>query len=256
MVEIPSNVILLAGIRGVLRRLLHRLERPHAAHARRRPRLGDRRARVRRARPGGADADRSGDRAGATRSDARSASAARRRATTPSSRGSSSSAASTACRSTRTPCCQPARRARGRIPHRARGAGVCACDPVTALHWPMTPPLHGPRLRRAASSTSGSSPRPTAWAKWKSTRCRTSRYAARRGVRRPAGTFGFRQIDAAQHPRRPGCADQRAGPLPRHGADASRRSGADRVPPRARGLRLPVLQPDSQSDGAARTSRW
>jgi pyruvate,water dikinase len=37
------------GVRGDLRRLLHRFKRPHTAHARRRPRLGDRRPRLRRA---------------------------------------------------------------------------------------------------------------------------------------------------------------------------------------------------------------
>ena len=47
-----------------LRRLLDRVERSHAAHARRRPRLRDRRPHLRRAKRRGEDADRAGDRRG------------------------------------------------------------------------------------------------------------------------------------------------------------------------------------------------
>ena len=52
MCEIPSNVILAERVRRDLRRLLDRLQRPDPAHPGRRPRLGDRRPRLRRAQPG------------------------------------------------------------------------------------------------------------------------------------------------------------------------------------------------------------
>ena len=64
------------------------------------------------------------------------------------------------------------------------------------------------------------------------------------------GPVGLRQVDAAQHPRRPRRADERPGALPRHRPDARRRGGAHRLPAPARRLRVPVLQPDSQPDGA------
>ena len=70
-----------AGVRRIFRRLLDRLERPDAAHARRRSRLRDRRARLRRAQRGRADAHRAGDRSTRGGSAERSACAARRRAT-------------------------------------------------------------------------------------------------------------------------------------------------------------------------------
>ncbi len=50
MCEIPSNVHPGAGVRRDLRRVLDRLQRPHPAHARRRPRLRAGRAALRRAR--------------------------------------------------------------------------------------------------------------------------------------------------------------------------------------------------------------
>ena len=52
MCEIPNNVLLIDQFAEAVRRLLDRLERPHPAHPRRRPRLGDRRLRLRRARRG------------------------------------------------------------------------------------------------------------------------------------------------------------------------------------------------------------
>ena len=73
--------------------------------------------------------------------------------------------------------------------------------------------------------------------------------AERRRVRGPARPLGFRQVDAPQHHRRPGRADARPGLLPRPRADAGGRSGADRVSPPARRVRLPVLQPHPQPHG-------
>ena len=95
MAEIPSNILLAERFAEHLRRLLDRLERPDAAHARRRPRLDDGGAALRRAQRGGEVVVRAPHRGGARARAARSASAARRRATTPTSRRSSSSAAST-----------------------------------------------------------------------------------------------------------------------------------------------------------------
>ena len=53
MCEIPANVILIDEFAEALRRLLDRLERPHPAHARCRPRQRNGGVRLRRARPGG-----------------------------------------------------------------------------------------------------------------------------------------------------------------------------------------------------------
>ena len=50
MCEIPNNVIQVDAFAERVRRLLDRLQRPHPAHARRRPRFGNRRVRFRRAR--------------------------------------------------------------------------------------------------------------------------------------------------------------------------------------------------------------
>ena len=51
MCEIPSNVILAGAVRRALRRLFHRLERPHAARARRGPRQCHAQVALRRAQP-------------------------------------------------------------------------------------------------------------------------------------------------------------------------------------------------------------
>ena len=85
------------GVRRALRRLLDRQQRPDAAHARRRSRLGGAGRAVRRAGRGGEVDDRERHRARRTRPAPRSASAARRRAIIPSSPSSSSSAASIRC---------------------------------------------------------------------------------------------------------------------------------------------------------------
>jgi pyruvate,water dikinase len=63
MCEIPNNVVRIDAFCAALRRHLHRLQRPHAADARGRPRLGAGGLRVRRARPRRAgDAAPGGDR--------------------------------------------------------------------------------------------------------------------------------------------------------------------------------------------------
>ena len=81
-------------------------------------------------------------------------------------------------------------------------------------------------------------------------------HARRRAVRRAARAVGLRQVDAAQHHRRPRRADERPGVLPRDGTDAGRRGGAHRLPAPPRRVRLPVLQPDSQPDrGRERRAR-
>ncbi len=86
------------GVRGGLRRLLDRLQRSHAAHARARSGLRPGGAALRRAQPGRAVARRRRDRPGASPRAARSGSAGRRPATIRSSRGSWSRRASTASR--------------------------------------------------------------------------------------------------------------------------------------------------------------
>ena len=83
------------SLRRDLRRLLDRLERPHAAHARCRSRLDDGGAALRRAERSREVVVRAAHRGRARARAARSASAARRRATTRTSRPSSSSAGST-----------------------------------------------------------------------------------------------------------------------------------------------------------------
>ena len=80
------------ALRRDLRRLLHRLERPHAAHARRRPRLDHGGAALRRAQRGGEVVVRAPHRGGARARGARWASAARRPATSRTSPRSSWSA--------------------------------------------------------------------------------------------------------------------------------------------------------------------
>ena len=107
MCEIPSNVDPGRRVRRGLRRLLDRLQRPDPAHARRGPRLRDRRASVRRAERRREADDRRRSSGPPTQPAARSASAARRRATTRSSPSSWSSRASTASRSIRTPSSRP-----------------------------------------------------------------------------------------------------------------------------------------------------
>ena len=69
-------------------------------------------------------------------------------------------------------------------------------------------------------------------------------------VRRAARPVRIGQVHAAEHPRRPRRADVRrrhlSGPQP----DDRRRGGAHRLPAHPRRLRLPVLQPHSEPDGA------
>ena len=66
MCEIPSNVILAEEFAEIFDGFSIGSQRPDAAHARRRPRLGDRRAPLRRAQPGGEATDRAGDPRGAS----------------------------------------------------------------------------------------------------------------------------------------------------------------------------------------------
>ena len=69
-------------------------------------------------------------------------------------------------------------------------------------------------------------------------------------VRRPARAVRIREVDAAQHPRRPRRADVRRGRLPGSQPDGGERRAAHRVSPHARRIRVPVLQPDPEPDGA------
>ena len=73
------------------------------------------------------------------------------------------------------------------------------------------------------SFTSATSRRSTTWARWRCTRCGRSASSSTGTVRRAARAVGLRQVDAAQHHRRPGRADERPRALSRHRADARRR---------------------------------
>ena len=64
------------------------------------------------------------------------------------------------------------------------------------------------------------------------------------------GPLRQRQVHAAEHPRRPRRAHLRHGDLSRPEPHHCRGAGAHLVPPQARRLRVPVLQPDPQPDGA------
>ena len=79
MCELPSNALLADEFLEYLRRLLDRLERHDAAHARPRSRFGDRREAVRRARRAGEEAAADGDRGLPASRASTSASAARAR---------------------------------------------------------------------------------------------------------------------------------------------------------------------------------
>ena len=70
-------------------------------------------------------------------------------------------------------------------------------------------------------------------------------------VRRAARPVGHRQVDAAEHPRRARRADLRRGDLPATtNLTTADEAALTDVPPHARRLRLPVLQPDSEPHGA------